>query len=908
MKVKETKGSLDEYAARRTFGATPEPAPGPPPERAGPLLFVVQQHAARRLHYDFRLELGGVLKSWAVPRGPSLDPGEKRLAVQTEDHPFEYASFEGIIPPRQYGAGEVIVWDCGIYSPDANGEYWFHDRTEAESRVRAQLDEGKLSFFLRGEKLKGSFALVRTSDGRSWLLIKHKDRFARVVDDVLERSKSVLSGMSVGDLKRLPGIEPVAAERLVCHGPVEAMPRTLTPMRAQLSDALFTDPDWLYEPKMDGYRVIAFIEAGKARLQSRGGLDLSAPFPRIVRALSEQAANTMIVDGELVGFAAGRPSFNALQNRAGLRASREIAAAERVNPCVFYCFDLLHFAGLNLRALAYIDRRRYLAQCLLPSLEVQLVHVDKDAEALYEAALGAGFEGVVAKKKSSRYLAGQRSLEWLKVKATQTLEMVIGGYTRGKGTRARLGALLLGYWTDEGKLKYAGHVGSGIDDRTLVVLQERLKQLETTSNPFVEKPPLHMPTTWVKPLLVAEVKFAEWTPAEQLRAPVFLRLREDVDARTVRRVDPVHGVQNSAAAPAPADPAVASALEQLEAGASSLTLSVGSERLNLTRLNKVLWPADEALGQPALTKRDLLRYLARISPYMLPHLADRPLTMIRLPEGLHGERFFQKHWTHPLPPFADKITVFSETKEEAHEYLMCNNLATLLWLGQLGTLEFHVWHSRANGEPEVPRASTDYATSLETLEGSILNFPDYLVFDIDPYIYSGKEPKGAEPELNLPAFEKGKEVAFRLKELLQSMSLGSLVKTSGKTGLHVFVPIVRTLDFDAAREVCEVVARHLVRQRPKEITVEWSVPKRTGKIFIDYNMNARSKTLNVAYSPRAVSGAPVSMPLTWEELEKAHPLDFRLLNVFERLRQRDDAWRDALHRKQAVEQALTPKT
>ena len=386
----------------------------------------------------------------------------------------------------------------------------------------------------------------------------------------------------------------------------------------------------------------------------------------------------------------------------------------------------------------------------------------------------------------------------------------------------------------------------------------------------------------------------------RLRAPVFLRLRDDVDPKAVRRANPAPAPH---AAPSPAGP-VEEIVAQLENTKTTFTLAVGAHRIRLTHLDRVYWPADAALKQQALTKRDLLRYLALVSRYMLPHLADRPLTMIRMPDGIRGQRFFQKHWEQERPEFVETITVFSEHKDERHDYLLCNNLPTLLWLAQSGTLEFHVWHSRAKPGPDARSKDTDYSTSLESLEASVLNYPDYVAFDIDPYIYSGKEAPGAEPELNTVAFEKGKEVAFRLRELLQSMSLESIVKTSGKTGLHVFVPIRRTLDFDAARHVSELVGRHLMRQYPKDITMEWSVPKRTGKIFMDYNMNVRGKTLNVAYSPRGEPGAPVSMPLTWEELAGAHPLDFRITNAPQRLAQTGDRWRDALTRKQSLEKAL----
>src|SRR3989440_588701 len=828
---------LDEYSKKRAFDATPEPAPAPAPGE-GPLLFVVQKHSARQLHYDFRLECDGVLKSWAVPRGPSLNPADKRLAVMTEDHPYDYASFEGVIPPKQYGAGEVIVWDCGPYTPDEDRKgHWYHDRAQAERLVREGIAAGKLSVTVRGAKLKGSFALVRTArNPKDWLLIKHKDRFVAETD-VTGKDHSVLSGLMVENLKALP-VRRIPASQLAAE-------------------------------------------------------------------LAQQAVKGLVLDGEITAFGAdGRPSFAALQERVQLKTEREIAAADRAMPTVFFCFDLLHFAGLDTRGAPYADRRRWLEQCLLPSTHVQLVHAEEDGEELYKAALASGFEGVIAKRKDSQYEAGKRSQAWLKIKPTRSAEFVVGGITKGKGSRAPLGALLLGYW-DDGKLIYCGHVGSGFDDRTLAQVKARCEKLKTDTRPFADEPELHSPTTWIKPELVAEVEFQQWTPDWMLRAPVFLRLRDDVDPKSVRRTESRVAARPVAeAAASSGDSEIDAVLRQLDNKKPGLTITVGRHALKLTHLDRVYWPADTALKQPAIAKRDLLRYFAQVSPFMLTHLADRPLTMIRMPEGIADERFYQKHWDPELPPFARKITIFSEHKDERHDYLLCDNLATLLWLAQSGTLEFHVWHSRAKPGPDAATQSTDSSSSLAALEGSILNYPDYVVFDIDPYIYSGKEAPGDEPELNTVAFEKGKEVAFALRELLASMSLEAVVKTSGKTGLHVFVPIERTLDFDAARNVSEMVGRHLVRLRPKDVTVEWSVPKRTGKIFMDYNMNVRGKTLNVAYSPRGAPGAPVSMPLTWEELAKAHPLDFRITNAAERLAQTGDRWRDAPTRKQNPEPAL----
>jgi len=524
---------LGEYAAKRSFRATPEPGPAVAERAGGPLLFVVQKHSAQRLHYDLRLECDGVLISWAVPRGLSLDPAEKRLAVETEDHPFDYASFEGVIPPRQYGAGEVIVWDCGVYSPDEGGT-WFHDRAEGERRVREDLAQGKLSFQLRGEKLKGSFALVKTREARQWLVIKHKDRFVSR-EEVTANARSVLSNADVAEMKALPA-RRIPAERLIPCGPVVPMPSKLAPMLAENGDKAFDKPGWMWEPKLDGYRALAFIDANGARLRSRKGLDLTATFPRLAAELAKQAVDGMVLDGELVAFdAEGRPSFAALQERAQLKGAAEIAAADRTLPVAFVCFDMPYFAGVDLREAPYRDRRRYLSQCLLPSPTVQLVHASEEGVALAEAALASGFEGVIGKRLEGRYESGRRSGSWIKVKRTQSAEFVIGGYSRGKGSRAALGAVLVGYW-DAKRLRYASHVGSGFDEAMVKRLKARLDALRIAECPFVETPVLNAPTTWVEPRLVAEVSFANWTPDGALRAPVLMRLREDVAAGRVRRV------------------------------------------------------------------------------------------------------------------------------------------------------------------------------------------------------------------------------------------------------------------------------------------------------------------------------------------------------------------------------------
>ncbi|HEU0202148.1 MAG TPA: DNA ligase D [Burkholderiaceae bacterium] len=862
---------LAEYKAKRSFEATPEPGPQVLAARSGPLLFVVQQHAARRLHFDLRLELDGVLKSWAVPKGLLVGPGEPHLAVPTEDHPLAYGAFEGVIPKGQYGAGNVIVWDCGIYSPDEGGVYAFDDRAAAEERVRTEVAAGKLSVSFLGAKLKGSYSLVRAKEG--WLVIKHRDKRPVRAAGTVGTEQSVLSGHTVTSVANLAPSERIPFERLIADGPREATPEKLTPMLAGAAPASFNDRRWLFEPKLDGYRVLAHVTLERVCLRSRGGLDLTAAFPGIVEDLAAQLVQPLVLDGEIIAFQDGQPSFNALQNRARLHNKVDVDAAERTTPCVFFCFDVLHALGMNLRPAPYCDRRRYLAQCLLPTARVQIVHAEEDGEALYRAAVAAGFEGMMAKRKTSVYVPGRRSDDWLKIKHTQTAEFVVGGFTEGKGARRdRFGALVLGAWQD-GQLQPVGNVGSGFDDATLASLRKTLDAQRVAKMPFATKPEAESKIVWVKPELVAEVQFAGWTDDGLLRAPVFLRLRDDVDPQTVRR-------RNTTAAAASAADPIDTVLEQLTKAGANPTLTVNGQRLRLTHLDKMLWPAVDAPtgAQPPITKRDLLRYLAQVSPYMLPHLADRPLTVIRMPEGIHGEMFFQKHWGGmAVPPFVRMVELVSD--DGASKYVLCNNLETLLWLGQMAVLEFHVPHARL------------VDTQAERIaEDEVFDRPDYVVFDLDPYIYSGQEAKGAEPEYNKRAFAKTREVAFHLRDLLAAMSLQAFVKTTGKTGLHVFVPIERNISADQAREVCRLVGEHLLRQHPKDITMDWAVPKRTGKIFYDHNMNGRGRTLNAAYSPRRVAGAPVATPVTWEELAQIEPGDFRLLTAVGRLRQNGDPW------------------
>ena len=842
------------------------------------------------MHYDLRLELDGVLKSWALPKGLPLEYGVKLLAIQTEDHPLEYLSFEGVIPVGQYGAGPMIVWDCGVYSPDEGAQYAFHHRQEAEARLIRELEAGKISFFLRGTKMKGSFALIRMKDEPNWLVIKHQDRWVREGIDPMAAEQSALSGLTIDDLKE--GHRPAffSCDRLSPSGVTS--PRFETePMLATICDRAFDDPSWTFEPKLDGYRMIARIANGRVELRSRRGQDYTQLFPEIVRQLSGQMAQSMTLDGELVAYESdGTASFHALQRRAQIKEPEHLVRADIETPCIYYCFDILEYEGVDLRSNALRDRKRYLSQVLLPDSRVQIIdHTDEFGELIYDSAVDAGFEGVVAKRLDSRYESGQRSKNWLKVKAVTSGEFVIGGLGKGRGSRSdTFGGLMLGIPSPEG-LRYVGNVGSGFDERLIKEITGRLGELTQADCPFIERPPGSSDAVWVQPVLVAEVKFHEFTPDFRLRAPVFLRLREDVPS-----VEVSFPVTSSPTIESETGEQAAAVLEQLDSSSNDMILSVGGHQVAITNLKKIYWPADPSTEQPELTKRDLLRYLARVSRWMLRHTQDKPMTLIRFPEGIYGERFYQKHWDNQTPEFVDTIELFSGTKGVNHTYLACNNLATLLWLGQLGTLEFHVPHSRFSQHPDGANLSLETTDSDENIDRSLLNYPDHLTFDLDPYIYAGHEKPGDEPELSVAGFEKGREVAFWLKELLDSLGLRAYVKTSGKTGLHIFAPIIRNLDFGSVRSICETFSLHLLKAHPNDITVEWSTQKRTGKIFMDYNMNVMGKTLNAAYSPRALAGAAVSMPVTWEELASVHPHDFRQWSIFERLERNGDIWHDIL--------------
>ena len=894
---------LQEYERKRAFTRTPEPAPATHDGR-GPLTFVVQKHAASRLHYDFRLEAGGTLKSWAVPKGPSLDPAQRRLAVAVEDHPLDYATFEGVIPKGQYGAGQDIVWDNGTYSPDEDphgnrGVFSFHDRAQAEARVLDGIAAGKLSLRLRGSKLKGSWALVKTSqDESSWLLIKHRDPQASTDRDVRAEEASVLSGRTIEELKRgLPLGDPTG---LTTPNPADLPKARLAafpaappaPMLAASREAPPNTPGWLFEPKIDGIRLLALVRDGEVTLRSRRGLDLTAQYPAVAAALAAQPAAALLLDGEVVApKPGGVPSFELLQQRMNLLADSKVAQAEAEIPVVYFAFDLLHVDGVDVRAAPLWQRKELLRRLLDPGPWLQpLDHIDADGNTVFQALTQRGFEGVVAKRRDGPYLAGKRSPSWLKVKARAGGDFLVGGYTPGRGRRApTFGALLLGERDADGCLVYAGRVGSGFSDAQLTEIRALLELRERKRSPFHAPVPEAVGATYARPDLVVEVRYADRTSAGQLRAPVFLRLRDDKPPDDVRLPTPTP----EPAVPTPTDP-TSDVIAQLDDARAKLTLELDVASLPVSNLDKVLWPAHA--GAPPVRKRDLLRFLLTIAPQLLPQLRDRPLTLTRFPNGIAGKSFYQKHWTQPTPAFVQSVAIYSEDADADQQYLLCNNLPTLLWLGQIADLGFHTSLARIVAEPDAGDLPRTFTGSRAGVLASVLNYPDVLLFDLDPFVPAQGETESVKNELTREGFAKASQVARWLKTTLDAAHLQSFVKTSGASGLHIFVPIVRNLDYAAVRAAAETIAKAVLAAHPNDVAIERR--RRAGKVYIDLNQNGRIKALAAAYSPRAKPGAPVSMPLRWDEVGDADPSAFTVWTAADRVHRAGDLWAGLLDAKQ----------
>jgi bifunctional non-homologous end joining protein LigD len=695
-------------------------------------------------------------------------------------------------------------------------------------------------------------------------------------------------------------------------------------MLASLIDKPFDRPGWLWEPKLDGIRVLAYVRDGKVELRSRRGVDITRQYPSLVAGLGQLRVQSVVLDGEICALDQdGVPRFQLLQPRINLLRG-DNSRVDSENPVVFFVFDLLYLDGYDVRAVPLRERKTLLASKALPGDHLRIMTwLGGDGRDVADGAAALGFEGVVGKRADSRYESGQRSAAWVKYKHVQQQEFVVGGYTTGEGgRRSTFGALAVGYYED-GKLRYAGNVGSGFDDAELTAVRRALKPLETEESPFADAVE---GVRFTKPAMVVELKFAEWTKDGRLRAPVFLGMRDDIEPRNVRRevaekasdaIEAASGSREVGSTHPDAPPEtegtpsagdgnsalIARLLGQLENPKANFTLDVDGEPVKLTNLDKPFWPAHGEA--PVLPKRELIRYYVKLAPLLLPHLRDRPLTLTRYPNGVQAKPFYQKHYEQPLPPFVETVRIWSGSNQKADAYIVCNNVATLLWLGQLADLELHAWMSRTDPEPDSHGRGLDFESSEAALDASPLNYPDFMVFDLDPYIYSGLEGKGEEPEYNKRGWEKTVEVALRLKELLDQLRLSSFLKTSGKTGLHVYLPVLRRHDYDEIRAATQTVGRFLVQQNPKDVTLEWDTTKRKGKVFFDANQNTRGKTLAAQYSPRPTPWAGVSTPIAWSELAKLDPTSLNLLTLPSRIARQGDLWQDILNHKSDLSALLS---
>lgn len=825
--------ALRDYKRKRNFGKTPEPTGGG--ADGGQLRFVVQKHKASRLHYDFRLEMDGVLKSWAVPKGPSLNPGDKRLAIQVEDHPFDYKDFEGIIPEGNYGAGTVIIWDEGNYeSLESAG------KKKMEKSLLKQLKEGSLKFRLNGHKLSGEFALVRMkgAEDNAWLLIKHNDDKASK-NDVTVKDKSVISGKTL--------------EQLETGGAKAPFPKAISPMFATSVDAPFDRAGWIFEVKWDGYRTIAFIEKNKATLKSRNGQSFDEKFFPVWQAVSNWSVNA-VVDGEIVAVnEEGVPEFARLQNWKGEEDGR----------LLYYVFDLLWYDGKDMTAMPLKERQATLRSIVPEGNDIiRIGHsVEQEGTGFFEAAVKIGLEGIVAKRADSVYFPGQRSENWLKIKSRRRQEVIIGGYTRLEGTSRPFSSLLLGVFRGK-KLRYAGKVGTGFKDsgqREMLKLFEPLiigespftGPVTSAGSPKFPPGPGKFVTTWLRPELVCEINFTEVTSEGLFRHPAFIALREDKNADDVmeeKEKSVKELVGTGPAAPARKLPAKISS----KTAPSEETKVVNGIELQLTNLNKVLWPDD------GYTKGDMLRYYSAIARYILPYLKNRPQSLNRFPNGIRGKSFYQKDVTGKVPGWVEKYPYKTPDDRRRKHYMLCNNEAALLYMANLGAIEMNPWSSTIQ-KPD---------------------HPTWCIFDLDP-------DKGN-------TFDQVIEVAQAIYDFLDDLKVPSCCKTSGSTGLHIYVPLGARYTYDQSQLFARWVASEVAGQF-QFTSVERMTDKREGKIYIDFLQNRSAATLAAPYSLRPKPNATVSMPLYWEEVKSGLKMtDFTIQNAEERVRSEGDIFKPVL--------------
>ncbi|MCC6797294.1 MAG: DNA ligase D [Candidatus Hydrogenedentes bacterium] len=863
--------SLVEYKRKRNFRKTAEPS-GTRKGRRGAKekRFVIQKHDASRLHYDFRLELEGTLKSWAVPKGPSFDPKEKRLAVHVEDHPLDYATFEGTIPKGQYGGGTVMVWDEGTWE-------------SLDPNPRQSYAKGRMKFELHGKKLQGGWALIRMAprdndEGDNWLLIKEKDEFAQADEDVTQvMPDSAATGRSLEQIaagkgavwkssrksKAIPpedqpkrkmratktvglakAVDPAAVE----HAVKTSMPRQISPQLCTLVDSVPTGDEWLHEVKFDGYRIVALIKNGKTDLMSRNGKPWTSKFPGIANACDD-IAEACVLDGEVVALREdGTTDFQSLQNflGEGCRA-----------PLAYYVFDLLYLNGFDLTKCTLRDRKQMLKD-LLGDAQNGLIrfseHIEGSGEKVYSNSCKLGLEGVVSKQADAAYMQ-KRTRSWVKTKCLKGQEFVIGGFTDPSGSRSAFGALLLGYYNAEGDFVYAGRVGTGFTEKSLRSVAKLMKPLIRKQSAFASPPigALARGVHWLEPKLVCEVEFTEWTQEGQLRHPSFKGIRDDKKPVEITREVPRTATRLAKRASADIDePQPAKPHKSPAPTRKGKNAPVTISGVTISNPGKKLYPE-------GITKQMLAEYYDRIADRMLPYLAGRPLSLVRCPDGRTGQCFYQKHISQGLPKSVRTIPI--REKKGTEDYLMIEDKEGLLGLVNLGVLEFHTWGCHA---PNVER-------------------PDMLVFDLDP----GPDVTGQDLV----------NAAHLLRDHLKALGLKSFLKTTGGKGYHIAAPLEPNTSWDDLKAITQAIAAHMAEVEPEKYTATMSKAKRTGKIYIDYLRNSRGATFIAPYSTRARENAPISMPIDWEDFTaKTNPGGWTLLDKTPI--ERKDPWRELLSLKQ----------
>lgn len=909
--------SLSKYKQKRSFGDTPEPTGGK--AATNRLQFVVQKHAASNLHYDFRLEMEGVLKSWAVPKGPSMDPAVKRLAMMVEDHPYDYRTFEGVIPAGNYGAGTVIVWDEGYYEP---AEHDFTTKAEADKALRHQLYSGKLKIILHGKKLKGMFALVK-GKGRGengWLLMKLSDMYA-TTDDILEKDKSVLSRKTVEQMQAKPSgvygdtpkkkavkaITATKASRAVKTGvprktaassikekkaivkathPRKVISRTpkasrkqnkasdqsiddapdapffttLSPMLATLVDKPFDEPGWLYEIKWDGYRAVAFMNEGGSELKSRNDKSFNDKFYPIHQALQDWGIHA-VVDGEVVvAKDNGVSDFGSLQNWR----------SEADGQLIYYVFDVLWLNGKDLRGLPLTTRRK-----VLKTLAPQEGHIrisdafEVSGTEFYSAAKEMGLEGMIAKRADSLYVTGERTNNWLKIKANKRQEMVIGGYTRNEGSSKLFSSLLVGVY--QGKhLVYTGKVGTGFNDKQQREMIKAFKPLVTEKAPFGEEPDYNKPSrfnprpakasaVWLKPMLVCEVSFAEMTSEGVMRHPSFEGMRADKKAKDVVREiasDTTQTVEKETIASKALvkPPRKGERKTLLNPTDETQVRAIAGHEIKFTNLSKLYWPDDK------VTKRDMLNYYYQVAPYILPYLIDRPQSLNRFPNGIHGKSFYQKDVTDKVPDWVETYLYHSSDEAEVDKHFMVPKTeADVLLMASLGCIELNPWSSRIT-KPD---------------------HPDWCIIDLDPDTGN--------------TFDQVIQAAQVTHQVLDSAGITSYCKTSGSTGLHIYIPLGAKYTYEQSKEFARVIVTHVHQELPKFTSIERLTNRRKGKIYLDFLQNRPKATLAAPYSLRPKPGATVSMPLHWDEVKKGLKMkDFTIFTAMSRVKEMGDIFKPVL--------------